>query len=407
MNDPRNPFLDDSALNQPLETSTLTEIFHAAYRLADARALSSGDEAIDLEIGSMCRAVRRNQFDAWPLHPATIGERRFGVTTTVLMAIEALYCDQIGRSIASVMEIMRGFAMTAGVEPLDPIAVWAICAYFAQRRSIRCKISMVNLNTDWCVATVRLPLQVSSKTDRCFEASTTCVMDVEQGQVIAFRTAPSDTEIGALCLYDAIISQRQPSATDRSGLTWPMPRRVLPCSASLAEALQKSCRELPFVIGAAALPPKSAAEETLTRLNGEWHRSLQKRVLSAAQFEQIFDNYLWRFHGHGPRRSNDELAKTFAHLRGYSQDPLEVFPVLRKLLSRHDSQIADGVVHHAGLDYEHAYLELWPGRKVSLVQSQTAEAHAWIYFGEHVICKASAIQLRRRDGTYRPNRERI
>ena len=80
-------------------------------------------------------------------------------------------------------------------------------------------------------------------------------------------------------------------------------------------------------------------------------------------------------------------------------------PALRQLLPVHPGTIdADGAVEFDGLHYEDDLLKYWPGHRVQLRRSEQAEATAWVYLDGEVLCQAMARELRRKDGTHRPNR---
>src|SRR5258708_455384 len=84
---------------------------------------------------------------------------------------------------------------------------------------------------------------------------------------------------------------------------------------------------------------------------------------------------------------------------------LNTCAMLRAFLPQHPSAItAEGTVPFDGLHYTHELLLYWPGSPVTLCRSPYAEATAWIYLGEEILCQAQAQELRRHDGSYRPFR---
>ena len=91
-------------------------------------------------------------------------------------------------------------------------------------------------------------------------------------------------------------------------------------------------------------------------------------------------------------------------MQGFSRDPASIFPALRNLLPLHRSRICDGSVEFNGLHYADELLDLWQGKPVCLRCSEEAESRAWIYLNNEILCEANAIELRRRNGTYRPSR---
>ncbi len=121
----------------------------------------------------------------------------------------------------------------------------------------------------------------------------------------------------------------------------------------------------------------------------------------------LFDNYLHKAHGYGPLRMQEQQARDWANLIGYNRDPAWQFPALRCFLPSHNGIIGpDGTVEYDGLHYADELLSYWPGHPVTLRRSESSEAMAWVYLDGEVLCQAMARELRRQDGSYRPNRPR-
>ena len=140
-------------------------------------------------------------------------------------------------------------------------------------------------------------------------------------------------------------------------------------------------------------------------LKGAWTRDLARKVLSASDFALILDNYLAKVHGHGPRNAEAMRSRELVNLIGFNRDPAWQFPALRQFLPMHPSIIdADGAVEFDGLHYEDDLLRYWPDHPVMLRRSEQAEATAWVYLGDGILCQAMARELRRKDGSYRPHR---
>lgn len=371
------------------------------------RSIRPGDPFVDAELVQICGMVRRMNMDAPAVHPAAIRRRFRGITTSILQAIRDLYCDRVGRSVASVIEILDGLAIEANSEPIDPLAVWILCIHFDAQRREKQEPTIEMLNNPWRVEVVQPSVWLLDRFNEHFMPEITLVVDSANGEVIAFQIdRPGATHAFALCLYEAIVNRRKPSTLEKSGVQWSMPHLVLSESEPVVENLQSRNEGLPFEVTMRHLNPDKPASRTIAGLRSDWTRDLRSHPVPLRRFERILDNHLWRFHGHGPERSASEIAETHSLLIGYNQDPVDLFPALRRLLPAFSGQIESGRVQHQRLTYEDSLLRLWPGRSVSIVPSQATEAHAWICFGEHVICKASATQLRRGDGTYRPHRER-
>ncbi|SRR5258708_23761759 len=136
-----------------------------------------------------------------------------------------------------------------------------------------------------------------------------------------------------------------------------------------------------------------------------WEPGIAGQTLDLNTCAMLLDSYLYRIHGYGPLRELKERVRASTPLIGYNQDPAWQFPLLRAFLPQHPSAItAEGTVPFDGLHYTHELLLYWPGSPVTLCRSPYAEATAWIYLGEEILCQAQAQELRRHDGSYRPFR---
>lgn len=402
----RNPFSDTALLNQHIEPDTLAEIFLQACEYADVRARHERSIHRDLGLGNVCSLVRRYRWDAPPMHPATIRHRFRGATTSVLLTISELYCDRVDRSISSVIEIMQGFADEAGTDPLDPMAVWALCTYFDERKREKLEPTIELRNDCWRIEMLRPPIWLSDSSGARFAPEIIVVVDDANGYVIASHVdRPESKTSNSLCLYAAIVGQRRPSAAARSGVKWRLPSAIYSGSESIINTLHSHCLDFPFEVDAKELEPGSPAAQTIENLRGDWTSDLDRHAIPLKRFENVLDNFLWRFYDNGPQRTQRENAAAYSSLIGYAQDPGDIYPALRRLLPIYPSRIEAGQVYHNGLTYEDPLLRLWPDRDVLVTPSLAAEAHAWISMGGNVVCKASALQLRRKDGSYRPYRE--
>ena len=209
-----------------------------------------------------------------------------------------------------------------------------------------------------------------------------------------------------MAFYDALTSCRRPSVEDRSGVAWTLPRVILIDQRYQSTWLEKSCADL--AIETIYAPPADTSQRCA--LVGEVRRMWSmaddrlRRSMTQTKFEQIFDRFLFSVQQFEPRRAARLKSEFFSHRKGFSQDPAAMLPPLRWLLPAAEGEIANGSILHRGLHYEHDLLNLWPGRPARLRISTEAEARAWVYFEEDVICDASAAELRRRDGSFRPNR---
>jgi hypothetical protein len=77
----------------------------------------------------------------------------------------------------------------------------------------------------------------------------------------------------------------------------------------------------------------------------------------------------------------------------------------RSFLPLHNGMIShDGAVPFDGLHYTDELLLHWAGSSVTFRRSEQTEALIWVYLQDSVLCQAMARELRRRDGSYRPQR---
>jgi hypothetical protein len=120
---------------------------------------------------------------------------------------------------------------------------------------------------------------------------------------------------------------------------------------------------------------------------------------------QLFDTYLFKIYGYSPEREKEKRREQWRRLNGYNRDPSTVLPLLREFLPKYQGVIKHGAIQVNGLHYKHPLLAYWPEAQVTIRVSLEAESRCWVYIGGDVLCEARARELRRRDGSYRDNRD--
>ena len=354
------------------------------------------------------QAVAAYGIDSCIRNPGDVATVYRGVTTRHFLEIQALYCDRLGRSAEVVMEIQKAKALNAGAKMIEDEAVWSICMYLNDRRQQSTTATIEQTDASWAIIVVSLPTGITAVNDSASLSFAVLIVDVSHDLVIAFRTAASEasTESTNMALYDALAATRRPSVSGQGGLVWHPPRTVLVDPSNTNPWLKKACAELGITATEASTREVVDQSKTvqLVRSVLSTPRLLAPHGMSVSKFELVFDRLLLIVQKIEPRRAATLNSESYSHLRGFSQDPAAMLPALRWLLPVVESRIADGAVLHRGLHYTHELLELWPDRLAQLRVSAEAEARAWVYFEHEVVCAASAAELRRTDGSLRPNR---
>jgi len=335
--------------------------------------------SIDTDLTLMRRNLQRYGWDALEMNPLLVSHWFAGVTTDTIRCIDTLYCDRLCRSIWSVNEILAAMARHAGVDPVEPIAVWAICTYFTRRREKQTSLTISRQSSVWLFDVVEPPITVVEQSEREFSPQILTIADSTTGKVLAFRISHIDELEAAAkhCLYDAIVSQRKPCASDAAGLEWPIPYKIRVTPSLSVAAVRDVVAEIPGIMVESARIEYSDVPATEQILHAGWFESLRSQTTDIARLNVLFDQYLFRKLASGPRRSLEERGRELDQLTGYSRDPADVFPALRKMLIRgHGCISPEGTVDFNGLAYAHDFLPMWPGRNVELRRSATSEAFA-------------------------------
>lgn len=331
-----------------------------------------------------------------------------GVTTNLLLMIQELYCDRLGRSIETVVQIMSAQARHTETEPLNDEAVWSICVYFAEVCRQQTSITAQRVEAVWAIVSLEVHGQIEGASGAIHSTALAMVVDLSLNQILSFRVTNADDqrEHANLALYDALASCRRPNAEDRSGLAWALPKAMLIDQSYRSAWLEKACADLGIEVTYALSVDVRQQCTVLGEAYRIWSMAGDRlrRPMPLARFEQVFDRFLFTVQQIEPRRASKLRAESFSHLKGFGQDPAAMLPALRWLLPAVEAEIINGSISHNGLHYTHELLELWPGRSARLRVSAEAEARAWVYFDNDVVCPAFAMELRRTDGSLRPNR---
>lgn len=396
-----------SLLDIPLPEDLCQEIdFRAHVALLNQRQGTAPwmlDHALSLRQAVAVRGV-----NACIRHPADITAIYTGVNTRHFLKIQELYCHRLGRSIETIVAIMKAQAYHAGVEPLQDEAVWAICMFLNDLRQQNTSMTIQKSDASWAIMSMTLAVETTAADGAISRPSLILVLDLSQDRVTAFKTVSTEAreEYIDLAFYDALTAARRPCFDDEAGLAWLLPKTLLVDPLDMNSWLKRACAELSIEVATTLSGAVLERSKTLRDIQGFWSalHSRPQRAMSASRFELVFDRSLFSIQGTEPKRAKEAKLQQFSNLRGYSQDPASMLPALRWLLPVIDTEVVNGSMLHRDLHYTHDLLQLWPGRLAQLRVSAESEARAWVYFGNEVVCEAFAVELRRKDGSYRPNR---
>jgi len=394
-------FLHQSALNGPLEPAFCQQLYYLALcRAVQGRA--SEVPPASLPMTELRHFARRYGSTSLVSDLVMVGQVFQGVTLAIYQAIEALYCCRPGRSSRVVWQILQAMANDAGGAGLTYEAVWAMCEFLQAKREASVAVTREVSPEPWWLIELRPAVLLQDEGWDRYAPSLLCILEAHPARILAFCIVrPEEVQEGAaLALFQALVAQRVPARTVAAGLRWRLPR-LLRSEVPLSAECQQACAALPLAIE----EMRDQRYPLPTELQRPWERDLSGRCLTRQQFALLFDTYLAKFLGAGPLRTQRACNLQFARLKGYSREPTWQFPALRRLLPHRAAPIgADGCIVYDGLHYVDDLLACWPEQEVTLVQFPTAEAWAWVYQGDEFLCQVGARELRRRDGSYRPNR---
>ena len=129
----RNPFVDQSPLNAPLQQELCQRIQYEAWSKAARQPDKATPFPQSLDAAQLRSQRQRLGRASLLVHPADIDWMFAGVTLAVYQAIEHLYCSRHERSILMVWRLVNAMARHAGVPPLAYEAVWSICLFLQER----------------------------------------------------------------------------------------------------------------------------------------------------------------------------------------------------------------------------------------------------------------------------------
>lgn len=394
-----NPFLHTHLFNLPLQ-HTLCQQIHCVAMKEAVDGLYPEAVPVNFLLQEWRERARYWGSEVYIAHPAHIDQVFRDLTLAVYQTIEELYCNRLERSIPMTHQILSKMAAEAGMPAVTYEAVWAICLYLEEKRQITSEVTLNRTEAEWSLMQLRPPINLCDAKGQVFSPVLLALIGPEHSTVLSFRFAHESKvlEAAALVLYDAISAQRIPSPEGVTGLLWNLPTQIdsqIDLSQETLQVLRRSGIAVRSLVYSTALPAG------LT----DWGNGLTEKTLDQQNAVRTFDFYLHQTFGYGPIRRQRNLTYKLSHLIGYSKDPAWQFPVLRQLLPENETVISvEGQVEYDGLHYEHPLLKYWPGQKVTLRQSEYAEATAWIYLDGDILCQAEARELRRPDGSYRLNR---
>src|SRR5689334_13782498 len=135
-----NPFVCNSPLNAPLERDICQRIHYAALRAA-ARGQHLDIIPQSVPVDQLRHCVRWYGPTTYLLHTADIERIFTGVTLAVYRTIIALYASRLERTVGMTMRVMRAMAESAGAPQIDDEAIWAICAFANEKRSVETTVT--------------------------------------------------------------------------------------------------------------------------------------------------------------------------------------------------------------------------------------------------------------------------
>lgn len=398
-----NPFSSGQKLNRPLHEEICQEIHYTALKVA----ISKGDglEIPDyIPVDRMRAQAVRCGDEIFLAHPAQIAATYQEITLPIYQMIEQLYISRLGRSVETVFKILTKMAEAANTLPPLHKAVWSICMFLHQRRLSNAETEFVRLETEWQIF-VFTPEVFLSQGEGMTKPVVVCVLDLNRLNILAFRVGENggdEDEMASLAIYDAISAGRYPSNTSSDGVRWEIPA-VIHFPGDLPARYRQAIEQL----GIRFEPTVNPEVSLITDLRRNWDRDIKGQIFTSSEFRGMFDYYLDKVYGHGPRRTQIANEKEFYHLIGFNRDPAGQLPALRQLLPERLGMItANGEVYYDGLHYWHPLLEYWPDHLITLQCSEYAESTAWINLDGGILAEAKARELRRRDGSYRRHRIR-
>lgn len=341
-------------------------------------------------------------YDSLLMHPSDIQNIFAGVTTEIYKTITALYCDPIGRSIATIHFILSAMCKKSDKAPVSYEAVWLICLYLERLYERKAVVEQVTTDQTWYIQAC--PIGPSSKSDEGDKPKTRLILVIREADTTVLSFIVNSWGTTKQCvlsaLYKALVNQRKPAARETAGILIHVPAKIC-IEPELLSIEQCGFYSAPFQFQNTSSPTNIVS--LLADISLVWSQSVQ--INDTNHFTRLFDTYLFKAFGLSPERTRLAQVRRWGHLKGFDTDPAVLWPLLRNLLPKQPANIQQDVIAWNGLHYEHPLLSYWPEKPVFIRISPEVESRCWVYFDDEVVCEARARELKRKDGSYRDNRD--
>ncbi|MBN1995085.1 MAG: hypothetical protein JW953_20495 [Anaerolineae bacterium] len=155
---------------------------------------------------------------------------------------------------------------------------------------------------------------LKGKNDNTVTPKIVCILETEPPKVLAYRIIGDNISASIrLVIYDALVSTRRPATLVPAGLEWGIPTQFY-TEVGLDDEVGYLIREHLQV----QIQQDVIQSHLVNALRGNWDVDLTNRVMGQDHFDRVFDNYLHRIHGYGPRRVQADLTEKYKSLVGYS-----------------------------------------------------------------------------------------
>lgn len=356
------------------------------------------------------------------------------VTQPIAEMIEALYLSPLLRDSRTVWEILCRMARAAGIKPLPPALVTAMCANLTRARlhdlaGYRPRPHPAIWRITWrpTVARLRWPGSPcgsfgSSGIHASANENSLLVLVTEEithkagigyqhsGRVLAFRCIPhspglretAETAETAmkLALYDALVFPLSRDGQLSRHICPPTLLRVQP-------PVPKAIREAARVWGIKVEETERGWESESGSALEAWEKELADRALDPVHYMRILDRGFEKAYGYAPLLTKQRAARQWGwRWRMHpDNDPLLNYAGLGDLLPSFPAVVGDdGTIEWQGWhyrDYEENVLGYFPHAQVEVRPSPLTEAVVLVYWKRAILCYAVADELRHEDGSCR------
>ena len=383
-----NPFKSKFPYNRRLDHFLCQQIHFAAMQYA-IRGLYPEALPPNLNLDSIRLSTNLGGKNCLLVSDTEIENIFCGITTAVFKSIENLYCNRTGRSIKTIHQIIRAMANEVKGKIPEYEAIWAVCLFLDERLKECITASTRQLDSNWELVILKPDIQLRSNDRQIHRPSILCILDEMGNKVLAFEVTQEQITAETInqVLYQALISQRLPSAEGVGGLVWSIPKALkteIPapsnllnmCTENNITVLQLECK-LPLV----------------AKLRGNWYVDLPPGALSKNQFVSLFDNYLAKIHSYGPRRVAEDKEYEYKDLVGYNRNPSWQFPGLRQLLPLQEGLIDENsYIKIQGGNYTNALLSYFKGCRVTIRQWPDLKEFVWVYLEGEILGWATSLE---------------